>query len=100
MRSFAALMAMAFCASLVSAAEPIPAANRINGVAIGCQAYSFRLFTLFEAIENTAKAGGKVIELREVGNRRQLLPGTWHRNGAELVACFGLSKGESRLEVA
>lgn len=46
------------------------------------------------------KAGGKVIELREVGNRRQLLPGTWHRNGAELVACFGLSKGESRLEVA
>lgn len=62
MKTFVALMAMVFAANFVSAAEPIPAANRINGVAIGCQAYSFRLFTLFEAIENTAKAGGKVIE--------------------------------------
>lgn len=63
MRSFVATMAMVMIANTAPASEPIPAANRINGVAIGCQAYSFRLFTLSEAIENTAKAGGKVIEL-------------------------------------
>ncbi|HRQ89960.1 MAG TPA: sugar phosphate isomerase/epimerase [Bacteroidia bacterium] len=44
------------------AAEPIPDANRVNGFAIGCQAYTFNRFTTFEAIEKTAAAGGKVIE--------------------------------------
>lgn len=45
-----------------SAAEPIPAEHRINGIAIGCQAYTFNRFSAFEAIEKTAAAGGKVIE--------------------------------------
>lgn len=45
-----------------SAAEPIPADHRINGIAIGCQAYTFNRFSAFEAIEKTAAAGGKVIE--------------------------------------
>jgi sugar phosphate isomerase/epimerase len=44
------------------AAEPIPEPCRINGVAIGCQAYTFNRFTAFEAIEKTAAAGAKVIE--------------------------------------
>ena len=43
-------------------AEPIPDANKQNGFAIGCQAYTFNRFSVFEAIEKTAEAGGKVIE--------------------------------------
>jgi sugar phosphate isomerase/epimerase len=43
-------------------AEPIPDACRQNGFAIGCQAYSFNRYTVFEAIEKTAEAGGKIIE--------------------------------------
>lgn len=44
-------------------AEPrIPDDFKINGFAIGCQAYTFNRFSAFEAIEKTAAAGGKVIE--------------------------------------
>ena len=43
-------------------AEPIPAEFKQNGFAIGCQAYSFNRFSVFEAIEKTAETGGKVIE--------------------------------------
>ncbi len=35
---------------------------KTGGFAIGCQAYTFNRFTVFEAIEKTAQAGGKVIE--------------------------------------
>lgn len=48
--------------SVVRAADPIPDEYRIGGFAIGCQAYTFNQFTVFEAIEKTAQAGGKVIE--------------------------------------
>ncbi|MGV3773815.1 MAG: sugar phosphate isomerase/epimerase family protein [Verrucomicrobiales bacterium] len=41
----------------------IPEQHRIGGFAIGTQAYTFHKFTTFEAIEKTAAAGGKVIEL-------------------------------------
>ncbi len=44
------------------AADPIPDEYRIGGFAIGCQAYTFNRFSVFEAIEKTAQAGGKVIE--------------------------------------
>ncbi len=47
-------------ARLVSA--PIPEDCQTGGFAIGCQAYTFNRFTVFEAIEKTAAAGGKVIE--------------------------------------
>ena len=43
-------------------ASPIPDEYRIGGFAIGCQAYSFNRFTVFEAIEKTAETGSKVIE--------------------------------------
>jgi sugar phosphate isomerase/epimerase len=43
-------------------AEPIPDEFKQNGFAIGCQAYSFNRFSVFEAIEKTAQAGGKIIE--------------------------------------
>jgi sugar phosphate isomerase/epimerase len=46
----------------VSFAEPIPDHYKQNGFAIGCQAYSFNRYTVFEAIEKTAQTGGKVIE--------------------------------------
>jgi sugar phosphate isomerase/epimerase len=62
-----------FCFSLVGAAllytippllsAPIPEDCFTGGFAIGCQAYTFNRFTFFEAIEKTAAAGAKVIEL-------------------------------------
>jgi len=41
----------------------IPVEYQIGGFAVGTQAYTFNRFTVFEAIEKTAEAGGKVIEL-------------------------------------
>ncbi len=45
------------------AVDEIPADRFIGGFPVGCQAYMFHRFTLFEAIEKTAAAGGKIIEL-------------------------------------
>lgn len=59
------LLTLALALSALSglrAAEPIPDSHRINGIAIGCQAYTFNRFTAFEAIEKAAAAGAKVIE--------------------------------------
>ena len=40
----------------------VPKTYLQGGFAIGCQAYTFNRYTVFEAIEKTAEAGGKVIE--------------------------------------
>lgn len=48
--------------SLLRGETKIPDACKTGGFAIGCQAYTFNRFTVFEAIEKTAQAGGKVIE--------------------------------------
>ena len=40
----------------------IPEEYQTSGFFIGCQAYTFNRFTVFEAIEKTAAAGGRVIE--------------------------------------
>lgn len=48
--------------SALAIAAPIPEEYKQNGWAVGCQAYSFNRFPLFEAIERTAEAGGKIIE--------------------------------------
>lgn len=40
----------------------IPDEYKTSGFAIGCQAYTFNRFTVFEAIDKTAAAGGRVIE--------------------------------------
>jgi len=45
-----------------SAENKIPDEYKTGGFFIGCQAYTFNRFTVFEAIEKTAAAGGKVIE--------------------------------------
>ena len=57
------LLALALFALVPAhAAEPIPDANKVGGFAIGCQAYSFNRYSVFEAIEKTAEVGAKVIE--------------------------------------
>ena len=43
-------------------AAPIPEEAYDNGIAIGCQAYSFKEFSAFEAIAKTKEAGGRIIE--------------------------------------
>jgi sugar phosphate isomerase/epimerase len=54
---------LAFASILrVSALQEIPDEYRTGGFALGCQAYTFHQFTVFEAIEKTAASGGKLIE--------------------------------------
>ena len=49
---------------LAARAQPsIPAEYLTGGFAIGCQSYTFKDFTLFEAIEKADQTGGKVLEL-------------------------------------
>jgi sugar phosphate isomerase/epimerase len=43
-------------------ARPLADETKIGGFALGCQAYTFHKFTVLEAIEKTAQAGGKTIE--------------------------------------
>jgi sugar phosphate isomerase/epimerase len=62
LKSLLTTVALATLAAPLFAANPIPDAHRINGIAIGVQAYSFNRFTLFEAIEKTEQTGGKTIE--------------------------------------
>jgi sugar phosphate isomerase/epimerase len=64
------LLIICVCGAAVSLAAPfslraenkIPEDCKTGGFFIGCQAYTFNHFTVFEAIEKTAEAGGKVIE--------------------------------------
>ncbi|HXI70847.1 MAG TPA: TIM barrel protein [Verrucomicrobiae bacterium] len=43
-------------------AAPIPDDCRTGGIALGCQAWTFKEYSVMEAIDKTAAAGGKVIE--------------------------------------
>jgi len=47
---------------LLYAENKIPEECKTGGFFIGCQAYTFNHFSVFEAIEKTAEVGGKVIE--------------------------------------
>ena len=51
----------ALCAT-IAIASPIPDSFKTGGFALGCQAWTFNKFSVFEAIDKTAEAGGKVIE--------------------------------------
>ena len=52
-----------FIAPIVARAEnKIPEEYKSGGFFVGCQAWTWNKFTVFEAIEKTAQAGGKVIE--------------------------------------
>ncbi len=57
-------------------AAPIPEAAYVDGLAIGCQAYSFKDFTAFEAIAKTKEAGGTIIEF---------YPGQKLKPGSDLI---------------
>lgn len=61
-RTIGTLVAAVAVAANVNAVVKIPDEYKTGGFAIGCQAYTFNRFTVFEAIEKTAEAGGKVIE--------------------------------------
>jgi sugar phosphate isomerase/epimerase len=50
------------CTCLTAFTAPIPDDCRIGGIALGCQAWTFKEFSVLEAIDKTAEAGGKVIE--------------------------------------
>jgi sugar phosphate isomerase/epimerase len=50
------------CTWTLRAENAIPDEYKTGGFFIGCQAYTFNRYTVFEAIEKTADAGGKVIE--------------------------------------
>src|SRR6478736_6479604 len=52
-----------FSGAQLLALNEIPNEYRIGPFAIGCQAYTFHRFTFFEAVEKTAAAGGRIIEL-------------------------------------
>ena len=56
------LMAVFLTTVAVQAEVKIPKSAKTGDFFIGCQAYTFNRFTVFEAIDKTAEAGGKVIE--------------------------------------
>jgi sugar phosphate isomerase/epimerase len=59
-------LALSLVLSLLAAPSrgetPIPDEYKTGGFFLGCQAYTWNHFTVFEAIEKTAAVGGKVIE--------------------------------------
>src|SRR5579862_7813568 len=52
----------AIAAAPATAQNRIPEEYKTSGFFVGCQAWTWNHFTVFEAIEKTAAAGGKVIE--------------------------------------
>jgi hypothetical protein len=48
----------------------------------------------------SVKQGTEVVSLREVAGPRQLVSGTWCREGEQLTVCFALRKGASSLSIA
>ena len=68
------------------AQPPIPDEYKTGGFAIGCQAYTFNRFSVFEAIEKTAQAGGKVIEFYPGQKLSKEEPGVgWDHNASDEV---------------
>ncbi len=60
--SLTILAAVLAATPALRAETKIPAECSTGGFFIGCQAYTFNRFSVFEAIEKTAQAGGTVIE--------------------------------------
>src|SRR5436190_2008713 len=56
------LILAALAAAAPLQAAPIPDEYKVGGFAVSCQAWSFKKFTVFEAIEKTAQTGAKCIE--------------------------------------
>ncbi len=64
MKHFFPTLALTLLALLPTsrADAPLPDSVKVGGFAVGCQAYTFNRFSVFEAIEKTASTGAKVIE--------------------------------------
>jgi sugar phosphate isomerase/epimerase len=59
---FCGLAALPAISLTVQAENKIPEEAKTGGFFIGCQAYTFNHYSLFEAIQKTAESGGRVIE--------------------------------------
>src|SRR5689334_23617007 len=62
---FAAALTVSFLMTALGrilAENKIPEECKSGGFFVGCQAWTWNHFTVFEAIEKTSQAGGKVIE--------------------------------------
>jgi len=65
------------------AENAIPDGCKTGGFFIGCQAYTFNHFSVFEAIEKTAQSGGKVIEFYPGQNLSKEEPNVkWDHNAS------------------
>jgi sugar phosphate isomerase/epimerase len=90
MKSTKFLLHLGFLASIatatIGAENNIPDDHKIGGFAIGAQAYTFNRFSVFEAIEKTAAAGGKVIEFYP-GQKLSVAEPTikWDHNASEEI---------------
>src|SRR5437588_2224098 len=73
---------------LARAETPIPEEYKSGGFFVGCQAWTWNHFTVYEAIEKTAAAGGKVIEFYPGQRLSPEEPNTpWdHNASAETIA--------------
>jgi len=61
MKFFPLTLCCALLASFTAKAD-LPESAKVGHFYAGCQAYSFRLYSVMEAIEKTAEAGGKTIQ--------------------------------------
>jgi sugar phosphate isomerase/epimerase len=79
-----AVIALGTCIAPALRAEvKIPEECKQGGFAIGCQAYTFNHYTVFEAIEKTAQAGGKVIEFFPGQKLSSEDPVKWDHNSSD-----------------
>jgi len=82
----AATFAAASSSNPLRAEVTVPDEYKQGGWAIGCQAWTFTKFTVYEAIEKTAEAGGKLIEFFPDQKLSKEEPGVkWGHNASEDV---------------
>ncbi len=93
MKTFPSLLLLSLALGAFASAAPIPDEYKTNGFAIGCQAYTFNRFTVFEAIEKTAEAGGKVIEFYPGQNLSKEQPDVkWGHDASDEVVAQVVAK--------
>jgi sugar phosphate isomerase/epimerase len=91
----AVLASLTTVLSFSALGEKIPDEYKQGGFAIGCQAYTFNRYTVFEAIEKTAETGGKVIEFYP-GQKlsKEEMTVAWNHNSPDEV----ISKVQAKLK--
>jgi sugar phosphate isomerase/epimerase len=86
-RASSVALLTALITASASAEVTIPDEYKIGGFALGAQAYTFNRFSVFEAIEKTAQAGGRCIEFYPGQKLSPEEPGVkWdHNASAEVI---------------